>query len=138
MMLTGLQVAGLVPGALALDQARGSVWRPPAGVALDLETHVAKRCLLIGTAGGFSEAVTGQTLTASVRSALLAAEVARQALDSDNCQDALRRFKSSWRRSLADFIRPPNTSLHMLLPLLFVNKRVVSRFTTALLDGKNI
>lgn len=137
-MLATLQAAELLPARLSLGRARGAVWLPPAGVALELETHVAKRCLLVGTAGGFAEAVTGQTLAASVRSALLAADVARKALDSDDCQEALMHFKTVWRRSLADFIRPPNTSLQMLLPLLFANKRIIGRFTAALLEGKNI
>ena len=137
-MLAALQAAELLPARLPLGRARGAVWCPPAGVALELETHVAKRCLLIGTAGGFVEAVTGQTLAASVRSALLGAEVASEALASDDCQEALMRFKTIWRRSLADFIRPPNTSLQMLLPLLFANKRIIGRFTAALLEGKNI
>ena len=137
-MVTALQQRGLLPGDLSLAKARGAFWRPPAGVALELETHVAKRCLLMGTAGGFAEAVTGQTLTASVRSALVAAKIASEALGSDRCQDALMRFKNSWRRSLASFIRPPNTSLPMLLPLLFVNRRMVARFTAALLEGKDI
>jgi len=137
-MIADLQSAGLLPERLALGRAAGAVWHPPAGVALELETHVAKRCLLIGTAGGFAEAVTGQTLPASVRSALLAADVVAQALRSDDCQGALMRFKTVWRRSLADFIRPPNTSLRMLLPLLFANNRIIGRFTAALLEGKNI
>ena len=137
-MIADLQAAELLPKHLALGRARGAVWHPPAGIALELETHVAKRCLLIGTAGGFAEAVTGQTLAASVRSALLAAEVAGQALRSDDCQGALMRFKTVWRQSLADFIRPPNTSLQMLLPLLFANNRIIGRFTAALLEGKNI
>jgi len=137
-LLANLQAAELVPAKLALGRAGGAVWHPPAGVALELETHVAKRCLLLGTAGGFCEAVTGQTLAASVRSALLGADAARAALATDDCQEALMRFKNVWRRSLADFIRPPNTSLQMLLPLLFANKRIIGRFTAALLEGKNI
>ena len=137
-MVAELQRGGLLPADLPLSRARGAVWHPPGGVALELETHVAKRCLLIGTAGGFVETITGQTLTASVRSALLAADVCHAALNSNDPQDALMRFKTSWRKSLADFIRPPNTSLHMLLPLLFVNRRMVGRFTGALLQGENI
>jgi flavin-dependent dehydrogenase len=137
-MVSELKQAGLLPEDLGLNKARGAVWRPPAGVALELETHVTKRCLLIGTAGGFVEAVNGQTLTSSVRSGFLAAEVAGEALDADGSQDALMRFKDSWRRSLAEFLRPPNTSLRMLLPLMFVNQQIVGRFSAALLDGKNI
>jgi len=137
-MVTGLQQAGILPAELPLGRAKGAVWSPPAGVALELETHVAKRCLLSGTAGGFVESITGQTLAPSVRSALLAADVALEALASDDPQGALMKYKTSWRRTLADYLRPPNTSLHMLLPLLFVNQRIVSKFTRALLYGENI
>lgn len=134
----GLQKAGLLPADLSLGKARGAVWRPPAGVALELETHVAKRCLLSGTAGGFADSITGQTLTPTIKSALLAAQVAQAALEATDVQDALMHYKTSWRKSLADHLRPPNTSLQMLLPLLFVNKRIVAKFTHALLYGANI
>ena len=137
-MITRLRNAELLGEPLDIDRATGSVWRPPAGVALELESHVAKRCLLMGTAGGFADATTGQTLPACVRSALLAASTVLKALGSDDCQSALMHFKDSWRPSLANYIRPPNTSLQLLLPLLFTNQRITARFTAALLNGKNI
>jgi len=137
-MLERLHDAKILPGELILERLRGAVWRPPAGLALDMESHAAKRCLLVGTAGGFSEPVTGQTIQPSVHSALLACKTAISALKSKRMQETLGGFKSSWRRRLADYLRPPNTSLHMLLPLLFVNDEIVSRFTGALLDGENI
>ena len=137
-LLTSLQAAGALPGDLRLAKAKGAVWYPPAGVALELESHVAKRCLLAGTAGGFAETITGQTLYPSVKSALLACEVALAALKARDVQEALMAFKTSWRRGLADYLRPPNTSLRMLLPLLFVNQRILAKFTRALLYGENI
>jgi len=137
-MIAGLQQAGIIPSDLPLAKARGAVWYPPAGAALELETHVAKRCLLTGTAGGFVECITGQSIDPSVRSALLAAEIAAKALEAKEPQSALMKYKTSWRKSLADYLRPPNTSLHMLLPLLFVNQRIVAKFTKALLYGENI
>ncbi len=137
-MISGLQQASVIPMDLPLGRATGAVWYPPAGVALELETHVAKRCLLAGTAGGFVECITGQSLVPSVRSALLAADVAVAAIDSDQPQNVLMKYKTMWRKSLADYLRPPNTSLHMLLPLLFVNNRIVSKFTRAMLYGENI
>jgi len=137
-MVSSLQQAGIIPSRLPLGRARGAVWNPPAGMALELESHVAKRCLLVGTAGGFVESITGQSLAPSVRSALLAADVAVEALASDQPQNTLMKFKTSWRRHLADYLRPPNTSLHMLLPLLFVNQRIVAKFTRALLYGDSI
>jgi flavin-dependent dehydrogenase len=137
-MISGLQQASIIPTDLPLARAKGAVWYPPAGAALELETHVAKRCLLAGTAGGFVECITGQSLSPSVRSALLAADVVIDALASSEPQNTLMKFKTSWRKTLADYMRPPNTSLHMLLPLLFVNQRIVAKFTRALLYGENI
>ena len=137
-LVTLLQQEGIFPANLPLGRSRGAVWRPPGGVALDMETHVAKRCLLIGTAGGFAAGFIGQTLTPTVRSALLGAQVADAALSSQDTQTVLMRFKTSWRAELADYLRPPSTSLQMLLPLLFANKNIVSRFTRAMLYGENI
>ena len=48
------------------------------------------------------------------------------------------KFKNHWRKNLADYLRPPNTSLQMLLPLLFVNQQIVAKFTRALLFGETI
>jgi hypothetical protein len=143
-MLSGLQQAGILPEDLPLAKARGAVWRPPAGVALELETHVAKRCVLAGTAGGFVDPITGHVPMPSVRSALLAAEAADHAVSGSkratgrSIQTALEHFRSVWRKDLGTYLRPPSTSLQMLLPLLFVNERVVPRFTGALLTGKPI
>ncbi|MCE5328413.1 MAG: hypothetical protein LLG01_18585 [Planctomycetaceae bacterium] len=136
--LSTLQKADLLPGQLSLAAARGAAWSPPAGMAMELETHVAKRCLLIGTAGGFADTITGHTLHAEIYSGLLAADVAAKALKSPNVQEALILFKKVWRKALVEYLRPPNTSLQMLLPLLFANARIVGKFTRALLYGENI
>lgn len=137
-LLTMLREAGIVPPDMPTAEVRGAVWNPPAGVALDLETHVAKRTLLIGTAGGFTGLMTGQTVSPSVRSALLAAAVAERALGATDPQGALGSYKNEWRRALADYLRPPNTSIHLLLPLVFINNRMVARFARAMLYGENI
>ncbi len=137
-MVGALQRAEILPGGLQLGRARGALWHPPAGVALELETHVAKRCLLAGTAGGFADSITGQTIRPTVESALLAADAAMAALKSPNTQETLMEFKNAWREQLVDYLRPPNTSLRLLLPLLFVNQNIVDKFTRALLYGENI
>lgn len=137
-LINTLQVEGMLPTSLRLDKATGAVWHPPAGAALDMDTHVAKRCLLAGTAGGFADSITGQVLAPSVRSGILAADAAADALKADDVQQTLAGFTTSWRKELADLLRPPNTPLQMLLPLLFVNDRMVDKFTEALLHGEPI
>lgn len=137
-MIQSLQKAKILPVNLGLAHARGAVWRPPAGAALEQETHEAKRTLLAGSAGGFSESITGQAIYPAVRSGLLAAATVQKALTSKTPQETLMAFKDTWRKSLADYLRPPNTSPAMLLPLLFVNEGVVGKFTRALLYGENL
>jgi hypothetical protein len=139
-LLSGLCDAGILPGRLSLGKADGAIWRPQAGVAMEMNSHAAKRCLLAGSAGGFAAAVTGQTLYPSIHSALLAAKCASAVLDQgdENIQEHLSVFKTSWRKTLGLYLSPPDASLQMLVPLLFANKKVVPRFTMALLNGDKI
>jgi flavin-dependent dehydrogenase len=133
-----LQRGGLLPQTLDLSRAVAAIWRPPGGVALELETHLAKRTLLVGTAGGFASAMTGQTLDPSIRSAMVAADVAARALKASQPQEVLADYKSQWRDVLADRIRPAGTSLQMLMPMVLANKAMAERFARAFLYGENI
>ncbi len=139
-LIVGLRDVGILPSRLALGKADGAVWRPQAGVAMEMNSHTAKRCLLAGSAGGFAAAVTGQTLYPSIHSALLAARCATSVLDQgdESIQEHLSVFKTSWRETLGPYLSPPDASLQMLVPLLFANKRVVPRFTRSLLNGDKI
>ena len=137
-LIGNLQGAGLLPEKLSLSRAVAAVWRPPGGVALELETHLAKRTLLVGTAGGFASATTGQTLDPSVRSARVAAGIAEKALRAAQPQDALAEYKNQWRNALADRIRPTGTSLQMLMPMVLANQAMTTRFAKALLYGESL
>jgi flavin-dependent dehydrogenase len=139
-LIGGLRDAGLLPERLALGKAGGALWQPQAGVAMEMNSHTAKRCLLAGSAGGFAAAVTGQTLYPSIHSALLAARCAAEVLGGTgaNIQEHLTGFKTLWREALGPYLSPPDASLQMLVPLLFANKRVVPRFTRSLLNGDKI
>ncbi|MFA6134136.1 MAG: hypothetical protein WC869_09000 [Phycisphaerae bacterium] len=137
-MVSVLQRGKLLPTNLPLGRARGAVWRPPAGMALELETHLAKRSVLAGTAGGFAEAITGQALVPTVASAILAAEAGLAALGTQDVQDALTGYEKAWRKQLEGRLRPPTTPFQMLLPLMFANKKVAQKLTQALLTGEGI
>ncbi len=142
--IRNLQQAGLIPESMDLSKATAAVWHPPGAAALEMDTHTAKRSLLIGTAGGFASAITGATLAPSILSALVAADVADRALRSpqdaarDRLQETLADFKDQWRDTLADRIRPPGTSLQMMLPMALTNKAMTARFAKAFLYGENI
>ena len=137
-LIARLQQGGLLPAKLNLGKATAAAWNPPGGAALELESHLAKRTLLIGTAGGFASAMSGQTIDPSVRSALVAAEVVHEALASDGVQEALADYKKRWRDPLADRIRPPGTTLRMLMPMVLSNKAMTARFAKALLYGESL
>ena len=131
-----MQKAGLLCDDLQYDKAVGAVWQPPSGLALEMETHVVKRCLLAGEAGGFCDSVTGQVLAPTVHSGLLAADVAISALKLDDVQQGLDSFQEIWQSELAASLRPPSTPPQLLLPLLFVNDRIAARFSRTLLYGE--
>lgn len=137
-LISGLKTNDLLEGRLELNKAKAAIWHPPGGMALELEMHTAKRTMLVGTAGGFASATTGQTLDPSVRSALVAADVAENALHSRKVQETIWQYKNQWRETLADRIRPPGTSLQMLLPMVLTNKAILGKFARAFLYGQSL
>lgn len=118
-----LQRAGLVPA----HTINPSAMLLPAGAALDMDSHVGKRSLLIGWAGGFAAAFSGDGLYPGLKSGLNAAECASRAIASSMPQDELSRYESAWRTELADYLRMPNTDLSLLMPLVFNDSMQMSR-----------
>lgn len=124
---------GLLPAA-----GRGTPTRCvcPAGVALDMETHVGKRCLLIGEAGGFVATFSHEEIYPAMRSGWIAADAALRALRAPVLQDELASFGVAWRTELADYLRMPNTDLSLLAPLVFNNEQMSRRVARAFLLGQ--
>lgn len=125
--------AGLLPAEPACEPTAREA---PGGVALDLESHVGKRCLLIGDAGGFVSAFSHEGIFPAMKSGCVAATVADQALRSALVQDELANFESAWRTELADYMRLPNTDLALLMPLVFNNEQMSRRVARAFLLGR--
>jgi flavin-dependent dehydrogenase len=107
----------------------------PAGGALEMETLVGKRCLLIGEAGGFVAAFSGERLYPEMSSGAAAAAAVGEALQAEVLQDALLGFSTAWRGELAEYLRLPNTDLALLMPLVFSNSQMSARVTRAFLLG---
>jgi len=129
---------GLIPSDLPLKPELADTWLSPAGAAVELETHVAKRAILIGRAGGFVAAVSSQDAYPEMWSAQLAADVALRALASSNPQDEMGCFDAAWRTPMARYLQPPNTDLQFLLPLVFSNSQMADRLARAILTGQPI
>lgn len=128
--------AGLIPGK---ERGAPAVIPSPAGIALDMDSHVGKRALLIGDAGGFVAAFNHDNLYPAMRSGWLAAETAHRALGAKLLQDELVGFENAWRTELADYLRMPNTDLSLLMPLVFNDSLQMSqRVARAFLLGEKI
>jgi flavin-dependent dehydrogenase len=129
-----LQRAELLPPGGAGRPIGGMV---PAGGAIEYEGQVGKRTLLIGDAGGFVSAASGEGIYPAMLSARVAARCIEQALKSARPQDALLEFKFAWRRAFAEYIQMPNANLALLLPLIYENRELCSRLAQCYLFGKN-
>lgn len=127
--------AGLLAGALNAKALPTEVRLVPRGAALEAETQVGKNTLLIGDAGGYVNAVSHEGLHGAIRSAFLAVDTCVDALKTPHPQDVLMEFDSRWRRELVDYLRPPNSDVRFLLPLVFSNKRMAERVARAFLLG---
>jgi len=109
-----------------------------AGSALEMESHVGKRCLLIGDAGGFVSAFSHDGLYPALRSGELAAETVAAALRARVLQDELATFSTVWRSELAEYLRMPNTDLGLLMPMVFSNPQMSRRIARAFLLGQTL
>ncbi len=131
------QQRGLLPSDWA-EHARGvTPSRSAAGAALAMDSHVAKRTLLIGHAGGFAASYTNEGIYPGMWSAALASQVLIEALHSSIPQDTLRRFESLWRTELAGHLRAPFTDSQSILPLVFSNKQMAGKMVEAFHLGVN-
>ena len=130
-----LQRGGLLPEkAGAGKPVAGMV---PAGGAIEYEGHVGKRVLLIGDAGGFVSAASGEGIYPAMLSARVAATCLDQALRAAQPQDVLMDFKFAWRQAFAEYIQMPNANLALLLPLIYDNQELCNRLAQCYLFGKN-
>lgn len=127
-----------LPPAVAADLSEPRVRPAPSRLALEIDSHVDKRSLRIGDAGGFLSAACREGIYPAIWSARLAVEVLAKAAKSPHPQDELRRFSTLWRTSMGEYLRPPNTDMQFLLPLVFSNDQIAARMAAALWHGENI
>lgn len=131
--LIAAQDAGVIP---PIARSRAMAAPDLAGVALELESHVGKRCLLIGDAGGFVASFSNEGIYPAMRSGRLAAETVARAFQAPVLQDELATFSATWRADLAEYLRMPNTDLGLLMPMVFNNPQMSRRVARAFLLGQ--
>jgi len=128
----------ILPVDLSREAASAVVVPSPAGLALDIDTHVGKHTLLVGDAGGFVAAASNEGVYPAMWSAQIAVDVLESALTSVYSQDELMSFDAQWRMTMADYLRSPNTDIQFLLPLIFSNQAMADRMGAAFFFGENI
>jgi flavin-dependent dehydrogenase len=135
------QLDAFLAAASAADVLPAAAWRARpapdlAGVALEVESHVSKRCIIIGDAGGFAASFSNEGAYPALRSGGLAAETVARALAAPVLQDELATYGATWRAELADYMRMPNTDLGLLMPMVFNNPQMSRRVARAFLLGQ--
>lgn len=128
----------LLPIDLSGEAAQAPVLYQPSAFALELDTHVGKNMLILGDAGGFVSSSSAEGIYPAMWASTIAADVIHEALSKPVTQDALMEFESRWRQAMADYMRPPNTDLQFLLPLIFSNQTMADRMATAFFAGENL
>ncbi|HUU91316.1 MAG TPA: geranylgeranyl reductase family protein [Phycisphaerae bacterium] len=138
-----LKAEDMLPKRANLDKPQGAA--VPAGAAVDFENHVGKRTVLIGDAGGFAAAASGEGIYPAIVSAEVASDCILKALAAEGgktegttCQDELLKFRTRWRRRMAPHLQMPNVNITFLLPLIFTNQEICDRFAKAFLFGENL
>jgi geranylgeranyl reductase family protein len=127
---------GLIPESADCSHPRGAI--DPAGVALKSAKLVTKRAILVGDAGGFSSAASGEGIYPGMLSARIAVECVLKALADEDAAPALERFDAAWRPKLQKYMALPQINLAFMLPMLFIDKRVARKFARAFLFGEPI
>ncbi len=121
--------AKIVPENVALRPA-------PARHALEMDSHVDKRALRIGDAGGFVSRATREGIEPAIRSAFLAAETLSEAAENRTPQDALQKFDVSWRTGMAEDLGSPSAQVPFMLPLIFKNSQMAQRLAATFWYGR--
>ena len=132
-LLEAAVAAGVLPSGTERETHEAS---SRAGAALDLDSHVGKRCVLVGDAGGFVSAFSQEGIYPAMRSGMLAAETIAHSLSAPVLQDELATFSTAWRSELAEYLRLPNTDLGLLMPMVFNNPQMSRRVARAFLLGQ--
>jgi flavin-dependent dehydrogenase len=129
---------GLVHADKTADTAVITVRPSPARPALEMESHVEKRSIRIGDAGGFFAIGSREGIYPALWSAQLTTGVLVGAADCSHPQDVLRQFSSLWRSQMGQYLGSPGADVQFLLPLILNNQQVADRMAQAFWRGQDL
>jgi flavin-dependent dehydrogenase len=108
----------------------------PARHALEMDSHVGKRSLRIGDAGGFVSMATREGIEPAILSAFLAAETLAEAVENRTPQDVLQKFDVAWRTGMAEDLGSPGAQVPFMLPLIFKNSQMAQPLAATFWYGR--
>jgi geranylgeranyl reductase family protein len=132
-------VADLRSGGLLPDD--GEVRPPrsgllPAGAALKVKKRAEGRVLLVGDAGGFVAAVSGEGIYPGMCSGRLAAESIAWGCAQGSEAEVAPRYEAAVREKLTRYLEMPALELSLVMDLLFRDQRVADKLARAFLFGE--
>ena len=110
----------------------------PAGLALKCRSLVSRCAVLVGDAGGFVSARSGEGIFPAMLSAKIAAELVSGGLKQGNLADKLQGYDAAWRAELGSYLTPPGPQLLFMLGMLYSDPRITTRLARAFLFGEPI
>ncbi len=134
-------VSDLRAGGLLADGAEGGEARAavlPAGAALQLDLVAEGRVFLVGDAGGFVAAASGEGIFPGMMSGRLAARAIAEACARGSEAEAAGQYRAEVREELAGPLAMPSVDLSLVMDQLFRDQRVADRLARAFLFGEPI
>ncbi len=134
--VSDLQAGGLLSKDAASGEARSALI--PAGAALKMDRLAKGRILLVGDAGGFVAAASGEGIYPGMRSGRLAARVIAQGLSRGDGAGVAEQYHAAALAELTEYLEMPAIDLSLTMGLLFRDQRVADKLARAFLFGEPI
>jgi len=135
-LVADLQAGGLLPEGADAGEARSALI--PAGAARRMGHLAEGRVLLVGDAGGFAAAASGEGIYPGMRSGRLAARAIAQGLSEREEAGVASQYQTVVRRELVDYLEMPTIDLSLMRDLLFRDQRVADKLARSFLFGEPI
>ena len=134
--VSDLQAGGLLSKDAESSEARSALI--PAGAALKMDRLAEGRVLLVGDAGGFVAAASGEGIYPGMRSGRLAARVIAQGLSQGEEAGVAEQYHAAAIGELGEYLKMPGIDLPLTMGVLFRDQRVADRLARAFLFGEPI
>jgi geranylgeranyl reductase family protein len=131
-----LRSGGLLPDGGETREPRSGLL--PAGAALKLKKVAAGRVLLVGDAGGFVAAASGEGIYPGMWSGQLAAGCIARGCADGREEAVASCYEAAVHKELTRYLEMPALELSLVMDLLFRDQRVANKLARAFLFGEPI